>query len=592
MSMRKLLVGAIVAVVMILVATAGVLMATSSNVVPVENVSVESHSHSHDAEAGQDSSEVVEILYTETGFSPSRLEIEVGTTVNFKNLTNTPLWVGSDPHPTHTDHSDFDAKEDYLTDETYSYTFVRQGTYGFHNHKKSLHRGVVIVTDPDVHTHNIDKTPDSLKPIRDELLSLLDPYDPNTIFDVIDAIQSDPELSMNCHDIAHDIGHRSYDLYGFSEAMTFNNPNHVDHPLVQYICAGGYMHGILEALSFAQPEFILGPDLICEAMSEIEKDSCFHGVGHLFMLANERDVEEALLGCRLVEENMDMYRCFEGVRMEQFWGNTDHVSTSTLGWDTSDPAGTCISAKDDEKPTCFLYSPFGYLRENPKDYFGAVQFCMDSRLSRSDSSFCLKGLGITMMSKFNGQSLEGSEVYVTGLDADLKYAFYQGVLGYAQLSGKSAAELALTCSNFSTDKILCDSVYTSMEPTFAGYAELNARRDALKNSQSLHIARTYFDFANQRDLAGISSLIHNDTSYSTADGVLLGTSQVMEELRTFFGKYSSAFWDVQSYEEAQPGIAKVNFIFYGTTQGGDLEEETGRAYIIVQENKLKHIEIR
>ena len=41
--MRKLLVGAIVAVVMILVATAGVLMATSSNVVPVENVSVESH---------------------------------------------------------------------------------------------------------------------------------------------------------------------------------------------------------------------------------------------------------------------------------------------------------------------------------------------------------------------------------------------------------------------------------------------------------------------------------------------------------------------------------------------------------------------
>jgi plastocyanin len=50
-------------------------------------------------------------MSTETGFSPSRIEVEVGTTVNFKNLTNTPLCVGSDPHPTHTDHLEFDAKK-------------------------------------------------------------------------------------------------------------------------------------------------------------------------------------------------------------------------------------------------------------------------------------------------------------------------------------------------------------------------------------------------------------------------------------------------------------------------------------------------
>jgi plastocyanin len=535
---------------------------------------------------------VVQVVYTETGFSPSRIEIEIGTTVKFTNVTSGPLWVGSDPHPVHSDHPEFDAKKDYLKDETYSYTFNQVGTYGFHNHKKSLYRGVVVVTDENAHIHDIDKTPDALKPVRDSLISMLDPYDPDTIFDVIDSIQSDSNLSLNCHDVAHDIGHRAYELYGFSEAMTFNNPNHVDHPLVQYICAGGYMHGILEALSMTQPEFILNPDLICETMSEIEKDSCFHGVGHLFMLANERDVDEALLGCRLVGDDPDMYRCFEGVRMEQFWGNTDHVSTTTLGWDTSDPAATCISSQKDEKPTCFLYAPFGYLREHPKDYFGAVQFCMDPRLTRSDSSFCLKGLGITMMSKFNGRDLEGSELYVTGLDADLKYAFYQGVLGYAQLSGKSASELSMTCGKFSNDSPLCFSVYQSMEPTFAAYEELNSRRDALRNSQSLHTAREYFDFANQRNLVSIESLLKDETTFSTAEGVYLGSSQIMDSLRVFFGEYTTLFWDVEAYEEVQPGITKVTFIFYGTTHHGTSVEKNGVAYIIAQDNKLKHIEIR
>lgn len=561
-----------------------------NNTTPVDSITEVSDIHTHDEKSPE--SNFVEIVYTETGFSPSRIEVEVGTTVNFKNLTNTPLWVGSDPHPTHTDHLEFDAKKDYLVNETFGFTFVDQGTYGFHNHKKSLHRGVVVVTDKTLHTHDINKTPEALQPIRDGLISILDPYDPNTIFEVIDAIQGDSNLALNCHDIAHDIGHRSYELYGFSEAMTFNNPNHVDHPLVQYICAGGYMHGILEALSITQPEFILSPDLICEAMSKIEKDSCFHGVGHLFMLANERDVSEALLGCRLVENDTDMYRCFEGVRMEQFWGNTDHVNTSTLGWNKSDPAETCIASKEDEKPTCFLYAPFGYLREHPKDYFGAVQFCLDPRATRLDSSFCLKGLGITMMSKFHGQNLEGSEIYMTGLDADLKYGFYQGVLGYAQLSGKSAKELSETCGKFTTDEPLCYSVYQSMEPTFTAYSELNARRDILRNSQSLHLAREYFDFANQRNLTGVETILKDETTFSTRDGVSLGKAQIMEKLRSFFSEYSSLFWDIQTYEEIQPGIAKVAFVFYGTKLDGNLVEEKGVAYVIAQDDDLKHIEIR
>lgn len=545
------------------------------------------HQHTHSTE-NVDSSHF-EVLYTETGYIPNNLEVPVGSTVSFKNLTQSDNWVASDPHPVHTDNSSFDAGGD---EEIYTFTFDQIGTFGYHNHYKSIHRGSVRVVD---HTHGsvgISKTPEGLQPIRDKFINMFDPNDSNTIFTIIEAIQSDQELSLSCHDIAHDLGHKAYELYGFSEAMTFNNPNHVDHPLVQYICAGGYMHGILEALSINEPDFSVNPGKICESMPEVERDSCFHGVGHVFMLANERDVEESLNNCRVLEEDTDMYRCFEGIRMEQFWGNTEHVNGDTLGWDINNPLATCMEAKEDEKPTCFLYAPFGYLRENPKDYFGAVRVCTESAISKSDSSFCLKGLGITMMSKFKGKNLEGSELYVKGLDPELRYSFYQGVLGYAQLSGVSEEELKKTCSLFQTDSELCLSVHKSMEPTFEAYARL-AKEQAAGSTNSLYLARQYFSLANSRSLAQIQLLLTNTTTYSSEDGeVYFGVNQIMDMLRSFFGKYSSLNWNISSIKEVRPGVVFVEFNFAGTIVNGEKVEFSGTSYIIVNNDVIQHIEMR
>lgn len=533
-----------------------------------------------------------EVLYTETGFEPSRLVVPVGSTVGFKNITNIPMWVGSDPHPEHTDNSDFDAREDYAQDELYMHTFDSTGTLGYHNHKKSIHRGVVTVKDLSTTTIERDKTPLSQRAVRDELIDMLHPDDPNTIFTVIDTIQDDTELALSCHDIAHDLGHQAYELYGFSEAMTFNNPNHVNHPLVQYICAGGYMHGILEELSLHQPEFMENPDMICSALSEVERDSCYHGVGHVFMLARDRNIQESITDCRLVEEETNMYRCFEGVRMEQFWGNTDHVSSDSLGWDVSNPLSTCIEAGADEKPTCFLYAPFGYLREHQKDYFGAVRLCTESGLSDFDSSFCLKGLGITMMSKFNGQNLEGSELYVTGLAPELRYAFYQGVLGYAQLSGVGEAELKNTCNLFKTDSELCLGVHASMEPTFAAYQRLAAQSQN-SNSESIKTALTYFNLANARNLVGIEKLFTLNTTFSFENiGVYYGAPQIMGSLRAFFGSYAYLDWDVTSSQEIRAGVVYVQFTFSGQTLDGESVSYPGEAYVIVNGEDIQHLEIR
>ncbi len=176
------------------------------------------------------------------------------------------------------------------------------------------------------------------------------------------------------------------------------------------------------------------------------------------MFANSRDVPSSLAGCRSLDRSTDTYRCFEGVWMEMFWGNTAHVATSSLGWDLKKPMAPCISTEADAKPTCFLYSTFGYLRTHPKDYSGAVQMCTQSDLTKTDTEFCLKGLGITMMSKFKGQHLEGSEIFVEGLSDEQKRAFYQGVMGYARLSGLNEEKLANSCDLLKYDKDVCIAV--------------------------------------------------------------------------------------------------------------------------------------
>lgn len=396
-----------------------------------------------------------EVLYTSAGFIPSTIEIPPNSRVAFRNISDISLWVASDPHPAHTDYPQFDATAAGSLKEVNIFEFKNAGTFGFHNHEKSIDRGTVRVIDPANPVPNIDKTTESQRAVRDKLLALFDARDSDSIFKIVDAIQADPVLLLNCHEIAHDIGHRSYQLFGFSEAMAFNNPKHLGHPLVQYICAGGYMHGILEGLSLQQPEFKTKPSVMCERVDGEARESCFHGVGHVFMFANKRDVPASLAGCRSIGNSADTYRCFEGLWMEMFWGKTEHAGPDSLGWDLANPIAPCVSAETDAKPTCFLYSTFGYLRTHAKDYSGAVQMCTASALSQSDTNFCLKGLGITMMSKFKGQNLEGSEVFVDGLSAEKKRAFYEGVMGYARLSGLGEEKLNNACGLLKTDMEIC-----------------------------------------------------------------------------------------------------------------------------------------
>ncbi len=399
-----------------------------------------------------------EVVYTNTGFNPRQLTVLSGETVSFRNAASTSLVVITGPHPEHTVNPDFRAAREYLPGETYQFTFTATGTIAYHNEVKLSDQAYIAVISAGEPIEDIDKTISGQRALRDKLLAMLEPGNPDSIFRAIDAISADPVLNRGCHDIAHDLGHHAYELYGFSEAMTFSSAKHVDDARVRSICAGGYIHGVIEELSVNEPTALNNPDSICGNVARADRDGCYHGLGHAFMFVNNRDAEASTAGCRAAVSLYDEHRCFEGVRMEQFWGSPDHLDSGTLGWDTTNPLAPCKIAPPDEKPTCFLYSPFGYLRTHPKDYTGTVNLCAHSNLATDDAALCLKGLGITMMSKFKGKNLEGSEMYVAGLSDPLKYAFYQGVLGYANLSGVKELELQETCSLFKTDGNLCLTV--------------------------------------------------------------------------------------------------------------------------------------
>jgi plastocyanin len=90
-------------------------------------------------------SEAVVISMTDTGFEPATVTVAPGTKVTFMNNGQAAHWPASGPHPTHTNLPGFDAKKGLATGESYSFTFDKVGTWGFHDHLNPQLFGSVVV---------------------------------------------------------------------------------------------------------------------------------------------------------------------------------------------------------------------------------------------------------------------------------------------------------------------------------------------------------------------------------------------------------------------------------------------------------------
>lgn len=93
------------------------------------------------------------ITYTDTGYSPSSLQIKAGDTVVFKNKSSQSMWPASSMHPTHKDYpttggclgSTFDACKGVQPGENWSFKFDVSGNWKYHDHLSPKNFGSIIV---------------------------------------------------------------------------------------------------------------------------------------------------------------------------------------------------------------------------------------------------------------------------------------------------------------------------------------------------------------------------------------------------------------------------------------------------------------
>jgi len=78
------------------------------------------------------------------GFVPSSIEAKVGSTITFLNKTGANVQIASDLHPIHTNNPDFDSGT-LAENSSWSFTFSKAGTYGFHDHLNPGSRGSATV---------------------------------------------------------------------------------------------------------------------------------------------------------------------------------------------------------------------------------------------------------------------------------------------------------------------------------------------------------------------------------------------------------------------------------------------------------------
>ncbi len=79
--------------------------------------------------------------------TPDKIQLKLGESVTITNRDKSPYIVASDPHETHSDLPDFYSNEIFFG-QSYSYTFKKEGYFGFHLEQNPSIRGLIVVISP------------------------------------------------------------------------------------------------------------------------------------------------------------------------------------------------------------------------------------------------------------------------------------------------------------------------------------------------------------------------------------------------------------------------------------------------------------
>lgn len=325
-------------------------------------------------------SHVHTVTLSEQGFSPKNIVILKGDTVAFKSLTGKPFWPASNDHPDHTIYPEFDPGRLIMPPATWSFTFDKLGSWGYHNHVNPNMLGSVTVIAPNqVGTPITIEKPsaDNCKQLpiaqkqqcwEQQLELMLEQQGLPAAFNFfVTLYNTEPEIPKECHGWGHVLGSAAYKQYKETGVL-------VIRPEASY-CGYGYFHSFIGAMvedtgSFdgaldfcAQAEKVLGSELD----PSLVRSNCTHGVGHgtsAWLLDDPENwghfqtvVDQGSAVCRkLFTETEDKQNCFDGVfneiALDLF---NDHYNFSMENYmKTNDPYWKCQEQQDELKTPCYL----------------------------------------------------------------------------------------------------------------------------------------------------------------------------------------------------------------------------------------------
>lgn len=305
------------------------------------------------------------------GFHPRTITIEPGASVTFVNRTDHAFWPASNSHPQHDQYVEFDSGRPIAPGESWSFTFEREGKWGFHDHLRSFYTGTVVVGSEYADDDCMDAIKDAdvaKKRIcwNEKLRNELQERGAAAAFKLFaEFYRSDTDFTrVGCHIIAHQLGDAAYGEYlRYGEDLS-----KLQFPPESVYCGYGYYHGILEHLIRDNPDFEMA-DAFCKMLiREHEADvprirlNCYHAIGHGF-IPEPTDLEmwgkgthmpqPAIAACSKLEEMDARTECYQGA----FNVIGDWMWTNQFGlkFPATDSLALCREFEDREVSTACYY---------------------------------------------------------------------------------------------------------------------------------------------------------------------------------------------------------------------------------------------
>jgi len=307
----------------------------------------------------------------EDGFHPESILIESGETITFVNKSSHAFWPASNGHPQHDLYASFDVGRPVLPGDSWSFTFDREGRWGFHDHIRSFYTGTVFVGADSVtydclaHISELD-TAKKGECWDEKLQETLHNDGAEAAFkQFAEFYASDPGVTqIGCHLMVHRLGDAAYGEY----VRYGNDLSRLQFPPESVYCGYGYYHGIMEHMIRDHPDFKKA-DAFCKMLVEKYQDTvpriesnCYHAIGHGF-IPEPTDIETwgdphalpapAIAACRNIEDSGLRAECMQGafnVVSDWMWNNQ-----FGLRFPKEDSLSLCRTFDDDEVSKACYY---------------------------------------------------------------------------------------------------------------------------------------------------------------------------------------------------------------------------------------------